>query len=323
MPPNKNSGFLAKTQQDENGRETLVSVQIPEDADVIVIQRPAHPLQPQMVNILRSNGVAVVIDMDDDMSTIHPQNSAYHIYRHHSASPLSWRYAELCCKMATAVTVSTPQLLKVYASHGRGRVINNFVPEYYLDQPKIPTQAFGWAGTTGSHPNDPQVTAPAAQRLISERHMFQVVGGDRKVQGAFRLKEPPAMTGMIPMRDWIHTIGSSMDVGWAPLAQTSFNSSKSRLKALEYMSAGVPWIGSPRAEYRALHKDSGCGFLAETPKHWYEHTKRLLGDDSLRQEQIEAGKAYLKTQTYEQNAWRWWEVWEEASKLERQRVGLS
>ena len=50
--------------------------------------------------------------------------------------------------------------------------------------------------------------------------------------------------------------------------------------------------------------------------------KELLTNDSLRQEQVEAGYAYMKDQTYEANAWRWWEVWEEASKFERKRVGL-
>lgn len=322
MAPSATSGFQAKTTRDANGNEHLLSVRIPEDADAIVIQRPAHPLQPQMIAMLRSNGIAVIVDMDDDMSTIHPENSAYHMYRHTSNTPFSWKHASLSCKIATMVTTSTPQLQKVYASHGRGRVLDNYVPEVALSAPHFPTGSFGWAGTTKSHPNDPQVTGSTVDKLIGEGHTFSVVGGDAKVQAAFRMKNPVQMSGTVSINEWISMIGMSMDVGWAPLAATAFNSSKSRLKPLEYMAAGVSWIGSPRSEYRRLHRESGCGLLADTPKEWYEQTKRLLRDDSFRQEQAEAGKTYMKTQTYEENAWRWMEAWEEAVKFERKRVGL-
>jgi hypothetical protein len=321
MPPDQSSGFNA-TWQMVNGRQVLQSVQIPEDADVVVIQRPAHPLQPQMINILRSNGVAVVIDMDDDMSSIHPDNVAFHMYSDRSATPMSWKWAAMSCRIASLVTVSTERLLKVYASHGRGVVIDNYIPESYLTIPHFPTGAFGWAGTTKSHPNDPQVTAPTAEKLINEGHVFQVVGGDKKVQSAFRSRRHIPMTGSVSLREWVPMIASSIDVGWAPLAATTFNTAKSRLKALEYMAAGVAWVGSPRAEYRKLHRVSGCGLLADTPKQWYSHTKELLTNEALRKEQVEAGYAYLKDQTYEANAWRWWEAWEQASKMERKRVGL-
>ena len=322
MAPSKTSGFLAKTQRNDRGEEILTSVQVPEDADAIVVQRPAHPLQPQMINMLRSNGIAVIVDMDDDMSAIHPDNVAFHMYRHSSKSILSWKNAALSCRIASMVTVSTPQLLKVYAGHGRGVVINNFIPESYLDIPHIPTGGFGWAGTTKSHPNDPQVTTPVVDKLTSEGYQFQVVGGDPKVPGAFRAKNPFSMTGTVSLADWVPMIASSMDVGWAPLSATTFNSGKSRLKPLEYMAAGVAWVGSPRAEYRTLHRESGCGLLADTPKQWYSYTKELLTNDSLREEQVQAGYEYLKNQTYEANAWRWWEAWEQASIAERKRVGL-
>jgi hypothetical protein len=322
MAPSKTSGFRAATQLNANGQEVLTSVEIPQDADAVVVQRPAHPLQPQMINILRSNGVAVIVDMDDDMSCIHPENSAFHMYRHHSPSAFSWRHAALSCKIASLVTVSTTQLAKVYGAHGRVRVLDNYVPGEVVGIPHMPTGAFGWAGTTKSHPNDPQVTAPTSQKLVSEGYTFQVVGGDSRVKDAFRMRNTPLMTGSVEFADWIPTLASAMDVGWAPLAATSFNTSKSRLKALEYMAAGIAWIGSPRAEYRRVAKESGCGLLADTPKQWYNLTKELMDNESLRQEQVAAGYEYMKTQTYEANAWRWAEAWTEAVVAERKRVGL-
>lgn len=323
IPPSTRTGFLAKTQQNDFGGETLTSVQVPEDADVIVLQRPAHPLQPQMIKLMRSHGVAVVVDMDDDMSSIHPDNIAYHTYRPRSGSPFSWKWATESCRIATYVTTSTARLQKIYAQHGRGQVLDNYVPEVYLQFPQQETGVFGWAGTSKSHPNDPQVSALGIKRLIEEGYRFRIVGGDEGCRQVFRLPYRPEMTGIVGIQDFARTIGVSLDVGIVPLANTSFNASKSRLKGIEMMSVGVPWVASPREEYRRLQQESGVGLLAETPKDWYSAIKMLMDDDILRKEQAQAGLEYMALQTYQANAWRWMEAWQQASDIEKGKVKKS
>jgi hypothetical protein len=317
MPPTRDSGFMVKVEDNPDGTQTLVGATVPEDADVIVLQRPGHPLQPQLIRGLRQNGIAVVIDMDDDMSSIHPDNIAFHTYRPGSASPLSWRWAMESCKVATMVTTSTKLLQRVYAKHGRGVVLDNFIPEAYLEFPTEDSGAFGWAGTTKSHPNDLQVTVPAVQRLMADGYRFKVVGGKSSVKKCLRLPEDPDVTGSVPLNRWVATIGEELDVGMIPLAPTSFNSSKSRLKGIEYMAVGVPWVASPREEYRKLHRESGCGLLADNPKDWYSKLKLLMDDDVMRKEQAEAGREYMKQQTYQANAWRYWEAWTKALEIQR------
>jgi hypothetical protein len=318
IPPRPGQGFLATTTQQADGSEKLTSVQVPEDADVLVIQRPAHPYQPDMIRIMRANGIAVVIDMDDDMSSIHPDNSAFNMYRHRSNTPFSWKFAEISCKEATYVTTSTPALLKRYAAHGRGVAIDNYVPEAYLNfnRSKQPEPTFGWAGSTQSHPNDLQVSALGVQRLLADGFPFRVVGGRSYVRSALRLKEDPVFTGTVGLQEWALTIAETYDVGMLPLAATSFNTAKSRLKAIEHMAVGVPWVASPREEYRKVHRASGCGLLADSPKEWYLKLKMLLTDDVFAKEQAEAGKAYMIDQTYQAQAWRWAEAWETAYRLE-------
>lgn len=317
IPPNKSSGFLAKTEQLPDGSERITSIQVPEDADVMVFQRPAHPYQPQMINILRANGVAVVIDMDDDMSSIHPDNAAYHTYRHRSNTPFSWRHATESCKLATYVTTSTAELQRVYAKHGRGQVIDNYVPEVYLQYPKMDNGTFGWTGTLKSHPNDLQVTRPAVRQLVDAGWPFAIVGDGRGAKGALGLEHDPLSTGFVPLTDWAQRIAETMDVGIIPLAATSFNASKSRLKGIENWAVGVAWVASPRAEYRKLVKDAGAGALADSPKDWVREVTRLMEDDVARKEQVEAGRAYMANQTYEQQAWRWMEAWETAYKIQK------
>lgn len=317
MPPHENSGFLAKVRQEPDGSKTLTSVRIPNDADVIVVQRPAHFLQPQMVEMLRANKIAVVVDMDDDMSNIHPDNIAFNTYRHRAGSDLSHKWVMESCKRATLVTTSTRKLQKVYAKHGRGLVLDNYVPEAYLGFGSPPSGFFGWAGTTKSHPTDLQVTGMAVRGLIEDGYRFKVVGGYSSVQKCLKLQQQPEVTGSVPLQDWARMIGESLDVGMAPLCVSEFNSAKSRLKPIEYMAVGVPWVGSPREEYRRVHRESGCGLLAETPKDWYRNLKRLMDDEVLRKEQSEAGREYMVTQTYQTNAWRWAEAWTKALEIER------
>lgn len=312
IPPRAGNGFLAKTVGNDDGSQTLSAVQIPADCDVLVIQRPAHPLQPQMIDLMRSNGVAVVVDMDDDMSSIHPLNQAFEMYRPRSGTPFSWRWALESCKRATLVTTSTAELQKVYARHGRGVVLDNYVPSAYLNFPKVQTGRFGWAGTLKSHPNDPEVASIGVQKLLAAGYEFVVVGDGHGVKGAMRLATDPPATGSVELIRWAATIAEAMDVGIIPLAATAFNTSKSRLKGIESMAVGVPWVASPRAEYRRLAKESGGGVLANSPKEWFGAVKRLLDDDVYRKDLAEAGKAYMANQTYEANAWRWIEAWERA-----------
>lgn len=318
MPPSKESGIQAKTQEKDDGSQEVTSISVPNDADVIVVQRPAHPLQVQMIDIMRSNGIAVVIDMDDDMSSIHPGNIAYHAYRHsNTKSPLSWKWATECCRRATLVTTSTIALQKVYAKHGRGTVIDNYVPAATLCDNRPEVGGFGWAGTTVSHPADLQVAGTAVSRLMEEGHDFRVVGDSSKVRQNLRLPRDPSYTGTVALADWVRTIGQTYDVGMIPLEASAFNTSKSRLKGIEHMAAGIPWIASPREEYRRLQRESGCGLLAASPKEWYSHLKLLLTDDVLRVEQADQGRAYMQDQTIQANAWRWAEAWEVALKMQR------
>lgn len=317
VPPTSETGFMAKTERLANGTERLTSLGVPSDAEVIVLQRPGHPLQPQMVEILRQNHVAVVIDMDDDMSCIDPGNSAFQAYRPRSDSPFSWKWAAETCKRATLVTTSTKSLQKVYAKHGRGMVLDNYVPASYLEFPSPQTNQFGWAGTTQSHPNDLQVTGRCVATLRNEGHEFRVVGGDAKVKHVLKLAGDPPMTGTVPLNRWAMTIAEQMDVGMVPLAPTSFNTSKSRLKGIEMSSVGVPWVASPREEYRRLVRESGAGLLAETPRDWYEKLHLLLTDEVMRKELSEAGRTYMADQTYEAQAWRWAEAWTHAYETER------
>jgi glycosyltransferase involved in cell wall biosynthesis len=295
-------------------------VVVPPDTELVVMQRPASVFHVLLTDALRKAGIAVVIDMDDDITAIDPKNFAYTYYRHSKSKHYSWRYTVEACQQATFVTTSTPGLLDVYGVRDRGVVLPNCVPAAYLTMAPSEMISFGWSGNTLSHYNDLTVMNPAPQRLIDEGYVFNVVGGDEHIATALRLREAPPMTGDIGIFEWASTIRDYIGVGIVPLANTKFNRGKSWLKGIEYMAMGIPWIASPREEYRRLRAKSGCGTMAETPKQWYEAVKKLLDDKAFRQAEVEAGRAFMQGLTYEAQAWRWAEAWDTAIKLQRGRM---
>lgn len=317
VPPNGDTGFFIKTEEQPDGTQRLLELTAPQ-CDVVVLQRPSHHLQPQLISALRQSGIAVVVDMDDDMSTVHPGNVAFRNYHTKSRTPFSWRTAAEACKLATLVTTSTEALLKTYAKHGRGMVLDNYVPAVVLDPDFVePAQnGFGWAGTMKSHPDDLH-PARGIQALVDEGFPFRNVGDPKGVREALKLDQPVESTGVVGLNLWCKTIGQTYSVGMVPLAPTVFNTAKSRLKGIEHMAVGVPWVASPRAEYRRLNRESGCGFLADTPKEWVSHLRRLLTDEVLRKEQAEMGREYMKDQTYQAQAWRWQDAWTRALEIQR------
>jgi hypothetical protein len=301
----------------------LVNVRIPPDADVIVMQRVSLAHLSAAVPMIRARGVAVVVDMDDDLTKIDPSNPAFWAMKADSGDRRhTWRNAHQACLDATLVTVSTPALLPIYAPHGRGVVLENRIPAAYLDIPHEDSATIGWPGSTHSHPLDLHEVGPSVARLLREGHTYRGVGPADGLKAALRLEEEPEVTGSVDLDQWPAEL-AKIGVGLAPLADTKFNAAKSHLKPLELSACGVPWLASPRVEYRRLQRALGVGLLAERPKDWHRQLKRLVTDSPLRVEQSQAGRVAAAGWTIDGNAWRWAEVWADALARQRPKIERS
>ncbi|WP_319052708.1 glycosyltransferase family protein [Streptomyces europaeiscabiei] len=283
------------------------------DADVVVLQRVTHAYMAQAVGVLRAKGVTVVVDVDDDLSSIHPSNPAWAVHRP-GAGQHSWHNVSLACRNASLVTVSTPALLDVYARHGRGHVLPNYLPDYYYGLPRTDSDTIGWPGSYHSHPNDPESLGGAVARLVDEGAEFVMRGDPTGAGRAFGLAADPA-GGPVPIGEWPAAV-AGLGIGIAPLADTKFNRSKSWLKPLEMSAAGVPWVASPRAEYERLHK-LGAGVLADRPRAWHRELKRLRESPQMRAELSESGRAVAEGLRLRDHAWRWVEAWSKAYELQQ------
>ncbi|WP_327592432.1 hypothetical protein [Streptomyces chartreusis] len=282
------------------------------DADVVVLQRVTHAYMAQAVSIMRAKGIVVVVDVDDDLSSIHPSNPAWAVHRP-GAGLHSWHNLALACRSASLVTVSTPALLDVYARHGRGVVLPNYLPDMYYGLPRVDSDTIGWPGSFHSHPNDPESLGGAVARLVDEGAEFVMRGDSTGAGRAFGLAADP-VGGSVPIDAWPSAV-ASLGVGIAPLADTKFNAAKSWLKPLEMSAVGVPWVASPRAEYRRLH-ELGAGVLVDRPRTWYRELKRLRESAALRAELSEAGRAVAEQLRLRDHSWKWMEAWSRAYEME-------
>lgn len=320
--PPEDRGLKLRIGPDEHVHDVLDV----DGVDVIVFQRLTHEWMAQSVPLLRAKGIAVVVDVDDDLSTVHPRNPAYRsmhpryagrrdnatgqIHRH------SWQHLAAACREATLVTVSTPALLDRYARHGRGHVVHNHLPDHYYGVPHGDSTVIGWPAALASHPDDPSAVGGAVARLTAEGTPFRVVGDPVGTGAAFGLTfDPPGRTG-VGVDGWPAAVAGDVGVGIAPLADTVFNRAKSWLKPLEMSALGIPWVASPRAEYARLHA-RGAGVLADNPRRWYRELRRLVDSEALRLERAEAGRAVAESLRLAPNAWRWMEAWERALGVQR------
>lgn len=277
------------------------------DADVVVIQRPSNWSTVDAVPKLRARGIAVVVDMDDDLSCVHPSNAAYYWAQEYND------YAVRACRNASLVTVTTEALAERYAPHGRVRILPNCIPRWYLKVPHRDSGVVGWGGAVRTHPGDLEVVGNAIANLVQEGVDFKVVGPRGGLARALKLREEPFATDGVPLNYWPTEL-SKIGIGIAPLVLSDFNAAKSRLRPLEYSSLGVPWVASPTPDYQKFHA-LGAGRLAATPEEWEHELRELIANRHLRDSIADAGRDIAKDNTIEGNAWRWIEAWTDAKDV--------
>lgn len=313
--------------------DEVVDVALPEGADVLVFQRMTHRVIVQVIKWCTERGIAVVIDVDDDLGAIHPANPAARAMglqylsggKPNRRKPDShqihhWTRLEEASKYTTLMQVSTPELSTVYGKHRPTHVVRNYLHDSYYADSVVHTDSdiIGWPASIHSHPNDPQVMGNAMRRLMADGADFLVTSPVQGVAQAFGLGYPPRCIEGVSLEEWPQTI-AQIGIGVVPLANSRFNRSKSWLKGLELAAAGVPWVASPRREYSALH-DLGCGLLAAGPSEWYKTLDRLRRDAAYRQELSDAGRAVADGLRLRDHAWRHLETWTEALKIARRRT---
>lgn len=276
-----------------------------DEYDILVFQRPS--VMPALDAIRRANalGKLTVVDMDDDIWSIHPTNPAYAGWNDTPAI----RVLEQCLREAALATTATRPLAeqaKRFAS--RVRVVPNMLPRELWPE-SLPERepgrplVVGWAGSA-SHFEDVRLLSGTIEQALEQFPEVRFVHSDLP-QAPF---PPHERISILPTSSDIEhypEVLGQIDIGLAPLTDMKFNRSKSDLKFVEYGMMGIPTIASRHVAYESTIAPGVTGFLARNPKDWLKHLQRLLRDDSLREEMGRNARAYAETRTVERNIGNW------------------
>ena len=290
-------------------------------ADVAVFQRPMdHRLVP-VIEQLKRQGVATVVELDDNLAALDPRHVGYRA-SHPTVNPLiNFDHLRRACKAADLVTVSTSALARAFGGHGRCVVIPNMVDEALLEINEPFKRAMvGWTGMPATHPGDLAVLGGSIAELLRDYGVsFGTIGDPDETAKALGMDPLDIVgSGWLDL-DAYYRLMAAFAVGVVPLRNSAFNHSKSDLKGLEFAALGVPFVASPLPEYQAL-ASRGVGRLATKPKRWRAQIRELLTGD--RTEVIEAGRTYVREhRTIQGQAWRWLEAWEDAITMRTRRAG--
>ena len=320
-----NRGLATRmTQAPGGGAQTVVHVDA-QGADVVVMQLPKTEAMLQCLRQLQAQGVAVVVEMDDDLSAVPFGHRGHAALVRSGAADL----ARQCAREADLVTVSTPALLKVYAPHGRGAVVPNAIPRRIAELPPAYERhpdvlTVGWTGSAVTHPYDLQVMESGLEQALEctrGRSRFAILGQADQAQSWLRLTEAPVEMPFVHDVDgYLAAVGERFDVGVAPLRIDRFNTSKSWLKVLEYSARGVFAVRSPSAEYERL----GLGMRAKRPRDWAQMVGRALEDADHRREVAAANRErVLAGHLTEHTAELWVTAWRRArdNRSRADRIG--
>ena len=281
------------------------------DADVVVWQRVFRRELLTVMRGLKAQGVANVIDVDDDFSTLHPRHPMYASLHPRTHPDRSWAVLAEAVKLADVVTVSTPALARRYG----GVLVRNCIPRAYLGierQPASSTPVIGWPGTPLTHPCDLETVGEAVANVCKDgTARFRAIGSRSTldVLGVPDQQHQPGVT--LANLDYARAL-ARLDVGIAPLSDSAFGRAKSWLKPLEMASVGVPWVASALPEYEALYAMGG-GVLVRRPREWERELRRLAGSADLRAVLSAQGRAAAAGLTIEDHyAPRVWDAWKSA-----------
>ena len=263
-----------------------------EGLDLLVTQRVGTRAVADLCRFLQRRGTAVVLDMDDAMWCLDPDNVAYSSWNGERGGA-HWEHADRVAAFADMVTVTTGALAVRYGRHGRAMVLPNRIPRMALEARRplrggSPPVA-AWAGLLSTHPHDPGVIGDAL-KIAAGRGLVQpgVLGDGYRTGKIWGVPVKTYRTAQLGMEYYRHL--AMFDIGLVPLdlegSSGEFNAAKSSLKALEYAATGSAVIASPSPANVEFAREVPIR-LAATPGEWLEHLEDLA-NPLVRMDQVEA-----------------------------------
>jgi len=255
--------------------------------------------------MVRKYGRKMVMDFDDNLWGILPDNTAYQVYKKGSEGI---KVITSIAKEVDYITCTNSYLKNAIAyntnkKHELIRVMPNYIdldlykyhPRFKDDQ-QIQLVHFG----SSSHFTSLQSEQfnKGIDKILKEypNVVFKTVGAfipKYKLRWGARYLHS---FGNTDVYKWIKgrfpDVMKETDILVAPLTENVYNRCKSSIKFLEASSAKRPGVWQDIRQYQEVVNNGENGFLARVSRDWYEAIKKLIDDKALRKEM---GKQAFKT----------------------------
>ena len=274
------------------------------DFPIVVAQRMGYPgFELQWLRMWRNH--KLVWETDDDLWTIDPTNQRARA----AFTPELLKAVASCASTAHMVTVTTEPLAEVMRRFNPNVwVIPNHVDAglFQVDRKRTDRLTVGWAGGD-SHFRDLKMIAPHLRQFLNRNPEVDMhfIGADyrRETKLFGRARHSGWSARLIEYYQMI-----DFDIGLAPLVSSTFNRSKSHIKALEYAALGIPVIASDEPPYHDFVIDGVTGFLVRHELEWKQRLRDLVNDDAMRESMGAKAREHARTFSIEKG----WKLWESA-----------
>ncbi len=282
--------------------------------DFCIVQRTAFDSidkAEQLVSNLNQAGTKLIIDTDDAFGDIDEHHPEYDIHSNRMEAK------NVLLNNASQIWVSTSALLKSMGPRlqKKASVVPNGLDSRLWQATKVDQEKIiGKIGKlrmvymgTATHDADLKVILPALEKLNDEH------------PGSFSL-DLVGVTDNIPDQPWVNRVylKSSLypefvkwfvakkrfDVGLSPLQDSDFNKSKSDIKCLDYLAAGILPVVSSAEAYRSRDLDN-CVIRVKSQEDWFTALESLLTRELSNAEiykKIKNGQKYVWTKRSSKNS---------------------
>jgi processive 1,2-diacylglycerol beta-glucosyltransferase len=286
-------------------------------ADVIVVQRLRQESNYVALKNVRTDGIKIVYDLDDNV---------WHIPRYNHAYGFKPYWLEKCMSLADLITTTTPYLRRVIEERSIAPVrdVENGVDleSFHVEAEQHEGVRVGWPASP-THHIDGQI---AIAELIGVMQAFPQVVAEFSFVMPEQVKEAVRRGWIKPERvsvdqcyigDYSQWLARKhFDIIIAPLADIPFNRSKSALKLIEAGAVGAAALAGDIEPYRKFCTGKLAMILCKTRKDWREKLSEIVTNEAMRREVRDLLKEHVAAKhTIEKRVERWEEIILEASRV--------
>ncbi|MBL0272546.1 MAG: glycosyltransferase family 4 protein [Chitinophagaceae bacterium] len=200
-------------------------------------------------------------------------------------------------RYARYVIVCTPRLEEIALELNKYRQVidisstfntNRFLPVINYDDKEIVT--IGWTGTHSTLPFL-EMLQPILSEINSKRRILLLVIANKNYEMTNVPTEFVSWNEKTEIEDL-----QRIDIGLYPIPMSEWSLGKSSLKALTYMSIGIPFVATAFGTNFRIMEDGVQGFLVKTNQEWVNRIITLIDNVSLRKKMGIAGRKRVEEQ---------------------------